>query len=284
MVRSLLIALVATFGVAFAQETATAPAAPQGDPKGPPGLLAEMDDYKLTEGEFDLILTMLPAVKKDTLKPEQKRQIIQQWMLVVASAEEALEDGLDRDPLLTSQLELYKKQLLFERHQRRLIKEVAVTEEETRKYFEENPAKFAQAAQFRISRIVLPSKEKADEVSEALKAGRSFEELVAQYSTDDASKPKGGDIGWIVAGRGERGFEQVAAALELNQISAPVQTEVGWQIVRLTEKRPEVQKTYEEVQTALSRQLLTLKQRAVLARAAAELFEKHEVKIYSLEN
>jgi peptidyl-prolyl cis-trans isomerase C len=284
MARSLLLALVVICGTAYAQDSPPAATSDQGDQSARPGVLAEMDGYLLTEGEFDQVLTMLPTLKKETLTPEQKQQIIQRWMLVVAGAEEAEEAGLDQDPLLAKQVEFYRKQLLFDRHQRELIKDLTITEEETRKYYEENPLRFTQTAQFKISRIVLPTREKADEVNQALKSGQAFEELATRHSIEEAGRQNNGDIGWVSAGGGEPAFEEAVAALEPNQISAPFETKIGWQIVRLAEKRPEMRKEFADVQEALSKQLLAQKQRTVLGKSAAELFKKHEVKIYNSEH
>jgi parvulin-like peptidyl-prolyl isomerase len=259
---------------AVAQEGASAP-----QPSAP-AALAEMNGYKLTDHDFDVLLQMLPSVNKQTMAPAQKQQIIKNWMQVVTFSKEAQAKGLDKDPVVTEQMEMFKTRLLFELYQKDLLSQVKVSEEEKHKYFEDNNDQFETPGQVRVSRILVPTKEKADEVRRALAQGVLFEQLAKEQSTDGVSKQQGGDIGWVKPGHQEPDLVRVVQTLELNQISEPFSSSVGWQIVKVTDRRPAVKKQFSDVEKIISQQLLVKKQRDVLEATAKELSEKYAVKIY----
>jgi len=269
---SILLALPAAALAQEASSTATQPSAP--------GTLAEMSGYKLTDRDFDVLLQMLPSVNKQTMTPEQKQQLIKNWMQVVAFSREAQAKGLDQDPVVAEQIEMFKKRLLFERFQKELLSQVKVTGEETRKYFEENKQQFQTPGQVRVSRILVPTKEKADEVRKGITQGVPFEQLVKEQSTDGVSKQQGGDIGWVKPGHQELDLLRAVQTLEINQISEPFSSPIGWQVVKVTDKQPAVQKEYADVEKLISQQLLVKKQREILETTANELSKKYEVKIH----
>ncbi len=258
---------------ALAQESTPATAPPPAA-----AVLAEMNGYKLTDHDFEVLLQMLPSVNKQTMTPEQRQQIIKNWMQVVVFSKEAQAKGLDQDPVVAEQMEIFKKRLLFERYQKELLRQVKVSEEETQKYFEERKDQFQTPGQVRVSRIVVATKEKADEVRRSAAQGAPFEQLAREHSTDEASKQQGGDIGWLKPGYKEPELLRAVEALEPNQISEPFSTPAGWQIVKVTEKRPAVQKQYADVRKLISQQLLMTKQREILEATAKELSAKYEVK------
>ena len=69
-------------------------------------------------------------------------------------------------------------------------------------------------------------------------AGADFAELAKQHS-EDASAPKGGDLGWIAPGDTVPEFERVMNALKDGEVSPPIQTPFGWHLVQVNERRSE---------------------------------------------
>jgi foldase protein PrsA len=71
-----------------------------------------------------------------------------------------------------------------------------------------------------------------------LKAGGDFAALAKQYSTDPASKVKGGELGFFGPGQMVPAFQAAAFALPVGGISAPVKSPFGWHIINVEEKKP----------------------------------------------
>ena len=78
------------------------------------------------------------------------------------------------------------------------------------------------------------------------RAGADFAKLARTYS-DDASKQRGGDLGFFPKGQMVPAFEAAAFALAPNQISDVVETPFGFHIIKVLEKRPAQSVPFAEV-------------------------------------
>ena len=92
---------------------------------------------------------------------------------------------------------------------------------------------------------------KAQDVLNQAKKGANFEDLAKKYSEDDASKPKGGDLGWIVEGQTVPEFQQAAFNLPKGAISDLVKTQYGFHIIKVLDKQTANTKTFEEVRDSI---------------------------------
>lgn len=90
-------------------------------------------------------------------------------------------------------------------------------------------------------------KKKAEDVLAKAKKGANFEDLAKQYSEDDASKVKGGDLGWIVKGQTVQEFENAAFSLPKGAISDLVKTQYGFHIIKVIDHENAHTKTLDEV-------------------------------------
>lgn len=84
------------------------------------------------------------------------------------------------------------------------------------------------------------AKSRIDALAEEVAAGADFAELARQYSDDQSSRTKGGELPWFGTGRMVESFEEAAFALASDgAVSAPVQTQYGWHLIqRLEYKAP----------------------------------------------
>ena len=93
-------------------------------------------------------------------------------------------------------------------------------------------------------------KKKAEEVLKQVKKGGKFEDLAKKYS-EDGSKDKGGDLGWITQGQTVAEFEKAAFSLNAGQISDLVKSQYGFHIIKVVEKETAHTKPFEEVKDSL---------------------------------
>jgi len=102
---------------------------------------------------------------------------------------------------------------------------VTVTEQDARQRYTEQIAQFQQPEQIRASHILLKTEGKdeaavrkqAESVLAKVKAGGDFAALAAQYSEDEASKEKGGDLDFFGRNAMVKEFEEAAFALNLDR-------------------------------------------------------------------
>jgi peptidyl-prolyl cis-trans isomerase C len=131
---------------------------------------------------------------------------------------------------------------------------VNVTDEDVKKFYDDNPARFEQPEIVRASHILLSTRDSAanaelsdeqkkakrkqiEDILKRAKDGEDFADLAKQYSEDPGSKDSGGQyIFW--RGRMVPEFEAAAFSLKTNQISDVVTTIYGHHIIKLNEKYP----------------------------------------------
>jgi len=92
---------------------------------------------------------------------------------------------------------------------------------------------------------------KAQDVLNKAKKGANFEDLAKKFSEDDATKPKGGDLGWIVEGQTVPEFQQTAFSLPNDSISDLVKTQYGFHIIKVLDRETAHTKPFEEVRDAI---------------------------------
>jgi peptidyl-prolyl cis-trans isomerase D len=114
-------------------------------------------------------------------------------------------------------------------------------------------------------------KQKRDEIAEAaeaLKAGRSFADVVEAYSED--TQTVGGDLGCFAAGTAIPAVEEAAFALEPGQVSPIVESGFGLHIVKLRKFEAPVRRKLEDVRGEIERELAARDRVAAKARGLAK--------------
>ncbi len=131
---------------------------------------------------------------------------------------------------------------------------INVTDEEVKKFYDDNPSKFEQPEMVRASHILLMTidpktrAELSKEVKEAkhkqiedllkrARSGEDFAKLAREYSEDPGSKANGGEL-TFPHGQMVPEFETAAFSLHTNQVSDIVTTQYGYHIIKLSEKIP----------------------------------------------
>jgi peptidyl-prolyl cis-trans isomerase SurA len=81
------------------------------------------------------------------------------------------------------------------------------------------------------------AKAEADTLVARIAGGADFAKLAAESSDDEATKRRGGDLGWFGADAFGNAFGMQVASLSDGQTSAPFKTDAGWVIVQRTASR-----------------------------------------------
>ncbi|MDR6554231.1 peptidylprolyl isomerase [Paenibacillus qinlingensis] len=115
--------------------------------------------------------------------------------------------------------------------------QVTITDDEIKKYYDENLESLKVPAQVKASHISVATEAEAEAIIAKLKGGGDFAAIAKESSTDAATKDKGGDLGYISAGQGDPVFEAAAFALETGGVSSAVQTASGYDVIKVTEHK-----------------------------------------------
>jgi len=131
---------------------------------------------------------------------------------------------------------------------------VNVTDEEVKKFYDDNPAKFEQPEMVRVSHILLstrnpdtnseiPEAQKAtkhktaEDLVKRARAGEDFAKMAKEYSEDPGSKDKGGEY-QFPRGQMAPEFEAASFTLKTNEVSDVVTTQFGYHVIKSSEKIP----------------------------------------------
>jgi peptidyl-prolyl cis-trans isomerase D len=158
------------------------------------------------------------------------------------------------------------KYLLLDRDQAR--QKVTVTPQEIQQYYNDNITQYQTPEQVRASHILLKTEGKneadvrklAEDVLKQAKApGADFAALARKYSEDDGSKANGGDVDFFGRGRMVPEFETAAFAMQPGQISDLVKSQFGFHIIKVTDRKPAVTRSLDEVKAQIQDQLAAQK-------------------------
>lgn len=124
--------------------------------------------------------------------------------------------------------------------------QVKITDDDIKKYFDENKATFNEPEQVKASHILVATKEEADAIEKQLKDGGDFAAIAKEKSTDPGSKDAGGDLGYFSADKMDPDFAKAAFALKVGETSAPVKTQFGYHIIKVFDHKAAKTATLEE--------------------------------------
>jgi PPIC-type PPIASE domain len=166
----------------------------------------------------------------------------------------------------------------------KLPSEMSVTEDQARQYFQKRQADFAQPLRIRPRHIFMaapqgtPNLEEKraamQEIVARVNGGEDFAALAAAVSEDEATKARGGDLGFIASNRVPPEFW---GALETRPVNAPaafVQSHLGFHAVQVMEMQPARQMTFEEARPEIEQLLAAEKRRGAVKAMRDQLAEQ----------
>lgn len=146
-----------------------------------------------------------------------------------------------------------------------LRQRVPVSDDEIKTYYQAHIDRYKLEDRALVSHILFKTvgktdaevaeiKKKADDVLQKAKHGAKFADLAKQYS-EDTTKDKGGDLGWIVRGQTVPEFEAAAFSLPKGSISDLVKTQYGFHIIQVNDRENARTQTLDEVKAMIVAQL-----------------------------
>jgi len=175
-----------------------------------------------------------------------------------------------------------RAQIVSEKLFEAVTKDLDVTNEEIRTYYDENADLFKQLETRDVRHILVKKKDKADELYEELKNGADFAELAKKFSQDPGSKDEGGKYEGVQKGQFVPEFDGFLfdPSSKTGVVSEPIKTEFGWHIIEpLSEIKPPAVTPFEEVETSIRDQLVQQKKNEAMAAWVSELETKYADKV-----
>ena len=233
--------------------------------------VAEVNGIAITVGELNEKINARPPAWRRMYATDDKKEeflntnIIQEILLYDAARAGKLEE----DPVVKEAAEKRMVDILRRDKIAEIRKNLNITDEDMKKYYEDNKDQFVQPEGLIAAHILVKTKAEADKIykeitsAEKNDAVRSkiWRELVEKYSIDDESKNRGGLLGdekHRAVVQNDPAFDKALtdalwSLKEDNAVAAPVQTAKGWHVLRRYNLRKAINISFDQAKQRLQR-------------------------------
>jgi foldase protein PrsA len=220
---------------------------------------------------------------EDAINEEAKKQM-DTYMDALSNKDDfngALEkNGITNDDLLAS----FRSNVIYQKLFDETTKDVTVTDDDAKKYYDENPYEFTEQENvMNLSHILVATLEDALSVQKRLKNGEKFEDVAKEVSTDTGTAAEGGLLGDVnyVGSNYVQEFVDAAIKLKAGEISEPVQTQYGWHIIKCNSKSEYPVKAFDTVKEDIKKDRLSDKKQEAFDSAYDTWKKAAKAKTYS---
>jgi len=167
--------------------------------------------------------------------------------------------------------------------EKQIAAEPPVSDQEGRNFYETHRDLFQQPARFRASHVFLAAHaetppEEVEAKTKTIEAlalrvagGEPLSKLAAEASEDEASKSRGGDLGFFSTARIAPEFFAEVEKLRVGEASKPFRSHLGFHMVQLTETKPASLLPFEQARDEISLALANDRRALITARLAGNL-------------
>ena len=274
-------------------------------------VVAEIGAEKITEADLDSLIErnidnqLAPMTtfmtkeqfneqKKKILEqyknPSARQEFLQSWLSQEVLYRQALEEKLSQQPETKSVIEDVVRSVLSQQlMNKELADKINITESDLQTYYQAHQNEYIEPAQASISHILVADQQQADDLLGRIKSGADFGALAKEFSTNQNTKNKGG----VIAGEVKEGsyVTGIGESTELNQkifaaqagevLADPFQTEKGWEIIKIRQKQPQRQKSFDEARQQVIKALLSQKRQEVQTYLVKQMMDKFNVIVHT---
>jgi len=243
--------------------------------------LATWDNGEIT---FNTILNRyssnLDRVLRALRDPKKLKRETENLSLISMAVLKAKGMGLDKEEPIEANLNQLREDRMSYLVEQRLVNDkISFTDEDVKKYYEENPDQFMDPEKREMWEIILKDQATAKKVADLAKKGRDFEKLAKKYSTSKYYKDKGGYLGLrTINSRGV--LSKKAFEMEPNgKISDPIKYKKEWAVIKTGKVQERKLRLFKDVAKMVEGRLRNdlLKNRRI--EWNEELKDKYSVKI-----
>ena len=155
------------------------------------------------------------------------------------------------------------------------MKDIAVTEEETKGYYKANENQFMAGETVHAKHILVDEEDKCQEILEKIVAEEiTFEDAAKEFSTCP-SKQQGGDLGAFTRGQMVKEFEDAAFAAEIGHVVGPVKTQFGYHLIKVEDKKEAEDAKLDDVKEQIKSEIMQKKQQEAYTAKVEALKKKY---------
>ncbi|ABR36996.1 MULTISPECIES: peptidylprolyl isomerase [Clostridium] len=241
-------------------------------------VLAVAAGYEITEKDLNAIISRYPQEQRGALQSEEKKkQLVEQLISFELMNKFGKEIQLDKTQEYKDAMENISKEVITSMAINKVLSDVTITDEEVKKYYEDNKEAFGQPATVSARHILVETEEEANKAREEILSGKiSFGDAAMKYSTCPSNQ-QGGNLGEFSKGMMVPEFEEAAFTSEIGKVTEPVKTQFGYHLVLVDAKNEASIKSFEEVKDSVLDNLIKENQHKKYDQILKELEAKYGV-------
>jgi parvulin-like peptidyl-prolyl isomerase len=253
-------------------------------------VVAKVNGTSLTQEELDAELDMIiPQITfHRSVAPEKRKQYYPKALEELVNKELQYQDAKTRDikidkEKITQQIEKFKKRFKSSKEYKKALETQGVSEEQLRakvekellaqaafnravtekakisdeavkEYYDKNASRFKQPESVKLRLISTKEEQKARDISAKLKEGDDFADLASNLS-EDSYRVRGGDVGYMHKGRMLPEIDEAAFKMKAGEVSEPIKADDSWFIIKVEDRKPEHQMSFNEIKGRLKKEL-----------------------------
>jgi peptidyl-prolyl cis-trans isomerase C len=229
------------------------PAAPAATDTPAAAPVAIVNGTAIPRTDYDAFMkNILQGKPAADLTAEQKGQVLDELITMQLVSAQAVKDGLDKDPDVAANLAILRMRVLSDSESQKYLKDKEPTDAELHAEYD-SAIGTMEKTEYHARHILVPTKEKAEQLIKKIKGGAKFEDVAKAESTDN-SKTNGGDLGWFTTSRMVKPFGDAVKSLKKGEMTPePVQTQYGWHIIQLEDTRDVAPPPFDQVKAQVQK-------------------------------
>lgn len=238
---------------------------------------ATVNGVAVPESQVALLLKHLGSQEQPQLTAaDGRKMVLEQLTMQSLLSQQAVKDGLDKQPEIRDQLELARQSVLSNAYVQKLAQADNFSEADVKAEYEKIKQQLG-GSEYKARHILVDDEALAQDIIAKLKANpKSFAALAKQYSKDPGSTERGGDLGWFNPASMVAEFAAALKDLQAGQTtSAPVKTQYGYHIINVEDTRSRMLPSLEEIEPMVRQQM----QQQRIKKHLAELKDKARIEI-----
>ncbi len=243
-------------------------------------MVAKVGDKTISGKQIDQFLENLPPQVSSRYGAARiRREIAEGFVSMEILAWEARQRGIDKREDVKLRMEMMADQALARELEEEIRKGIKVTEEDIKKYYDEHQDRYGARSRVFARQIMLSSEAEAKTVLAKVKKGGDFASLAQQFSKDQDSASRGGDIGLVTPGRTDPALEQAVMGLKEGEVSPVVKTDKGFFIVKADKVAESKEKPYDQVKKSIENIIMRERLNKAIGDLKAEVKKKAKVEV-----
>ena len=239
-------------------------------------VLATVAGREITQADFNAFIQTIPPEQQAYLQnPAARDYYLEQLISIYLFAQMGEDEKLDETPEFHELLEKAKRDILSQMAMYQILKDIKVTDEEVKAYFDAHQDQYVKGDKVRAKHILMDSEEQISKVLEQINQGEiSFEDAAKEHSTCPSGQ-QGGDLGEFGKGQMVKEFEDAAFTGGIDAVTGPVKTQFGYHLIKVMSRTESVPASLEESTANIRSSLMQQKQQEAYNAKVAELKEKY---------